>query len=380
MKKILLIVPNLGIGGQEKIAVETARLLDTEYEVDIVVFERLEKEYRTKANIININLGTQNILFKKIITVLKRNTEIKKLKKKNNYIASYSFGDIANVSNILSKVNEVCIASIHGFSSIPKSIFSKIFYKYLILRATHTVCVSKLIYEEMKRAVKLNSNKISVLYNPYDIEAINLLKEPAKKFSEDTFLAVGRLEEVKGYENLIYSFKIAKERKPNIQLKIIGEGSLKEDLQELVVKLNLENNIEFIGFKTNPYQYYSGAKAFVLSSYNEGFPNAIIESLACKTPVIAVDCFSGPREILLNDNNFSKSVEEIEICNSGILSPAFMMNDTDSERQKKQTQFAKAILYLLDNKEYYDSCCENGYKLALNYSSERYKDDLKRLF
>ena len=61
--------------------------------------------------------------------------------------------------------------------------------------------------------------------------------------------------------------------------------------------------IDFKGVFHNPFPYYKNAKFYVLCSKNEGLSNAIIESLACETPVVAFDCFSGPREIITNHEN-----------------------------------------------------------------------------
>lgn len=56
----------------------------------------------------------------------------------------------------------------------------------------------------------------------------------------------------------------------------------------------------FLGFKSNPYKYIANCDLLVLSSLYEGLPNVIIESIAIGTPVVATDCLSGPREILLD--------------------------------------------------------------------------------
>jgi glycosyltransferase involved in cell wall biosynthesis len=79
---------------------------------------------------------------------------------------------------------------------------------------------------------------------------------------------------------------------------IIGEGRDRPELQRLAIQEGIDDRVEMIGFKGNPYAYLRHASLFVLSSAWEGSPNALTEALALGIPVVATDCPSGPREIL----------------------------------------------------------------------------------
>ena len=81
---------------------------------------------------------------------------------------------------------------------------------------------------------------------------------------------------------------------------ILGEGSLREDLEKEVLDLKISNHVKFLGFVDNPYAYMREADVFVLPSLWEGFGNVILESLAVGTQVVSTDCPSGPSEILDN--------------------------------------------------------------------------------
>jgi glycosyltransferase involved in cell wall biosynthesis len=79
-----------------------------------------------------------------------------------------------------------------------------------------------------------------------------------------------------------------------------GVGSRDEQgrLEDLIRELQIEGDVELVGFASNPYQYMSRAAVFVLSSKWEGLPTVLIEAMACGSPVVSTDCPHGPREIL----------------------------------------------------------------------------------
>lgn len=114
-------------------------------------------------------------------------------------------------------------------------------------------------------------------------------------------LAVGRLHPQKDFPTLIKAF--AKVRKDQLaRLIILGEGSERASLVNLVKELHLSNDVSLPGYVDNPFCYMRKAAVFVLSSTYEGMPNVLIQAMACETPVVATDCKSGPREVLGNGN------------------------------------------------------------------------------
>ena len=82
MKKILLVVPSLGIGGQEKIAINTAIALKGEYDVKIVIFQKKEAEYDYPCEVVNLNVPSQKGTFRKIINQIVRIFKMAVLRKK----------------------------------------------------------------------------------------------------------------------------------------------------------------------------------------------------------------------------------------------------------------------------------------------------------
>jgi len=105
---------------------------------------------------------------------------------------------------------------------------------------------------------------------------------------------------VKGHDSLINSYLIVKNHLPNSKLIIIGDGPLRNELEQLIEKLALKDEVLLMGLRKNPYKYMAKSDIFVLSSKYEGFPIVLLEALACGLPIISTDCETGPREILDN--------------------------------------------------------------------------------
>ena len=119
-------------------------------------------------------------------------------------------------------------------------------------------------------------------------------------------LGVGRYHPNKDFPTLIRAFAKVRAGRP-ARLVILGDaapGKKRDkylaDIQALVAELGIGDDIDFPGFTINPYRYMSRAALFVLSSLREGFPNVLVEAMACGCPVVATDCPHGPPEILDN--------------------------------------------------------------------------------
>ncbi|WP_292654767.1 glycosyltransferase [Nitratifractor sp.] len=187
--------------------------------------------------------------------------------------------------------------------------------------------------------------KCIVVYNPFDFEKIRgEAQEPPKNWKKGgfTFLTVGRLDEGKNHRLLIEALAIL--QKSDAELVIIGEGPQKDALRHLIKRLGLENRVYLIGRRRNPFAWMRRADCFVFASNHEGFPNVLVEALACGTPVISTDCHSGPREILEGRTSYRKHEVGIRTVKCGILVPVgnveamaqameTVYNDTDLRRE-----------------------------------------------
>jgi N-acetylgalactosamine-N,N'-diacetylbacillosaminyl-diphospho-undecaprenol 4-alpha-N-acetylgalactosaminyltransferase len=175
------------------------------------------------------------------------------------------------------------------------------FLSHFLHKRHHLVCVSKAIKEKIMTEFSLK--KITTIYNPIDLEEINKLKNQFE-IKDDYILLIGSMNnEIKQIDQAIYAYSKTDLPNQKIKLMILGEGHFKKKYIKLVENLNLNEMVHFKGFVKNPFPYLKCARYLILTSKNEGFPNAIIESLSCQTPVISFNCFSGPNEVILNNFN-----------------------------------------------------------------------------
>lgn len=110
-------------------------------------------------------------------------------------------------------------------------------------------------------------------------------------------VAMGRLDAGKDYETLIRAFAELR-RHRRARLVVLGEGPLRGVLESRVRALDLSDSVDLPGFVPEPHAYVARARVFAHSSKFEGFGQALVEALACGTPVVSTDCAHGPAEIL----------------------------------------------------------------------------------
>jgi glycosyltransferase involved in cell wall biosynthesis len=150
---------------------------------------------------------------------------------------------------------------------------------------------------------RLPDELVTTVYNVLDIDRIDQLAAvtgPDWKSDRFHIVCSGRLHPDKGYLYLLEAIDDVVNRRElkQVQLHIFGQGPQELELQHFATARGLDGSVCFEGFNVNPFPAFRRAQLFCLSSLNEGMPNAVPEAMACRVPVLATDCHSGPREIL----------------------------------------------------------------------------------
>jgi glycosyltransferase involved in cell wall biosynthesis len=157
------------------------------------------------------------------------------------------------------------------------------------------ITVSQGVAADLREGLGIQHARIVTVYNPYDFDEIRRLasmSEPALP-AEPYIVHAGRFVRQKRHDVLLDAYAAAK--LPH-RLALLTEPS--PELDELIASKALSGRVFIAGFQKNPFPWYANAAALVLSSDFEGFPNVLVEALACGTPAVSTDCPSGPREIL----------------------------------------------------------------------------------
>lgn len=171
-------------------------------------------------------------------------------------------------------------------------------------KADLIISPSKGLISDLTEFMKAEESKIKLIYNP--TVTADIYEKAQQKTNHPWFeqkscpiiLGAGRLKPQKDFITLIKAFARVKRNFQDAKLVILGEGGQREELENLVTQLGLEEDVDLIGFQKNPYSFIAKADVFVLSSIYEGLPNILIEALALKKKIVATNCPSGPAEIL----------------------------------------------------------------------------------
>ncbi len=336
--KILILVDSLKVGGgsDRVAAILGSALHDEGYEISYLTLMDENPKYKFKGDYYTLNesdiYGENNL--KRGLNFLRYSPKIKRICKDLNIDTIISVGDPANFQAVLSRwlfKNKVHIIitqhmspEIHLDSKLKVKLI-KFFYP----RADETVCVSKDMERILNESYGIKNTR--TIYNMMDIEkniklSMEQLPEEYKELFNGkcfNFINVGRLNRQKGQWFLIRSFRKVVDQHENARLFILGEGKLKEDLEDLIIKLNLNENVFLLDVQENVFPFLKKCDCLIFSSLWEGLPIVLIEALSMNLPIISTDCKTGPREILCPELDLKKEIPYPYYCKYGILNEPF---------------------------------------------------------
>jgi len=351
-KRILVVIHRLRTGGgAQRIASEIgSRLSKRGHDVSFFTFYRSESSYDIEGNLFTLKGQRKFYPLEYSLDIVRSAKEINKICEKENIETVVSFLHRCNVSVLLSKIifgNDARI--IVSVRNNPRAMdkITNIQKKYLHPKADEVVVQTERIKQIIKQDFSIEN--VVVIPNPIKLEKIKELAEeeiPSKHkdiFENDfVFINVGGLREQKGQWHLLRSFKKVTQEIENPHLVILGEGELREELEDLRDKLDLNRVVSLLGNVDNVFPYLTESDCFVLSSLHEGYPNVILEALSQNLPVISTDCVSGPREILCPKLSLEEEIDYPYFGEYGIITPQLeektLFETIEEEPLSKQEQ------------------------------------------
>lgn len=335
MKRVLIAIHTLQMGGVEKIVINLLKNIDKEkFDVTLLsivndgiyinevkkipnikykyFFNSLFKKSRDNTNspFNKITSKIMNIIWKYYLFMIKYFPKYlykKNIKEKYDIEISFLEGKvakiIANSPNHDSKkmvwvhtdIENICRMNI--FKSLQEEIdcynkFDKI------------VCVSSDVKNHFIHKTGITEN-ILIQTNPINSEEI--IEKSKEKILENlkkdglVLCAVGRLAYEKGFDRLLKIHKRLLSENIKNTVWIVGEGGERKRLEKYISANNLENTVDLIGYTSNPYKYIKNADIFVCSSRIEGLSSVVIEATILEKPIVTTMC-SGMTDILGEDN------------------------------------------------------------------------------
>ena len=388
-KKVLFLIHTLGVGGAEKVLVDTVNQLSKTMDVTVMTVidtgafkEKLSSNvrYRTifslpkkyKNDSSGSLLSNKSSLMKKFFVffyqIIWRFMPTKLIYNKfikDNYDVEVAFLEGITAKCLRHSKNKKVVWIHVDLLNENKS--DKVFHsikdqKKCYASFDKVICVSEVVKKQFVSKYGDLNNSVSVLYNP--INKKDIVEKSLEKV-EDLIIdnsicniaTIGRLSPQKGYDRLIEVVKRLVDLNYKFKLYIIGVGPLYDEFIEKVNTLSLNNYIEFLGFKKNPYKYITKCDFFVCSSYAEGFSTVVSEASILEIPTVTTDC-SGMKELFLN-NEYGYIVE----------------NNTDD--------LFEGVKYFLDNKKviknYKNKLVELGSRFDIEKSVKEIEDMLHEI-
>jgi len=187
--------------------------------------------------------------------------------------------------------------------------YTRLLYRLLYRRADRVICQSAAMAAELGAALAVSADRLAVLPNPVEVDALRARVADLPSLWSGLgsghgsgpgphLLAVGRLASEKGFDQLLQAMVAVRMQFPSADLVIAGAGPEEAPLLELRRNLDLDAAVSFAGHVAEPFRFYPGATAFVLSSHHEGLPNALLEAAAAGLPIVTTPASQGLVDLL----------------------------------------------------------------------------------
>ena len=372
-RHVLFFITSLRYGGAERVVVNLSRALvkSGRYKVTIMLLEdRADYSISDEVETLRLYYGHRGFI-EKTRSLICDPFILKDYIENHKVDIVLSFMQRPNVINMLSRALgsrhlaylNVRVYLTKQYENIPGIVrlFGKHILKRLWRYADRTIVNSQYILDEITSQFAISPDTVDLVYNPLDIKEI--VDETKEHVEEEWFerkdipviMNVGRLTKQKGHIYLLKALSLMASKYP-VRLAIIGDGELKNNLVKEARRLGISDKVFFMGWRKNPYKYIARSDVFVLPSLWEGFPNVVLEAMACRCPVVVSDCLSGPSEILM-PQEYAKDKKDIIETKYGML-----VNNLNAKN------LSKAIEYILKDKSILKKYSDAGFERANHFN------------
>lgn len=305
---IALFIPTLTGGGAERVTLNLARgLIENGHNVDLVLVSKtgpLSDDIPDEARLVVLGGSRTSLSVPRLARYLtKVNPDV--------LISALAHANIFSIiAGQMSRSDTKIVITLHNNYSTSSQVNTSLKWKIttrlariLYPKADSVIAVSRGVANDIQEFLGLNDALVTYVYNPVvtpdKLAHVKSLRTSSSKNSQTAMLlAVGRLAPQKDFANLLKAFRIVLDSGVDAHLKILGEGPLRQELENLVSELNLERFVSMPGFVPNVFQHMVESDLFILSSLYEGLPTVLIEALAAGCNIVSTDCPSGPHELL----------------------------------------------------------------------------------
>lgn len=342
--KILHLLSSSKYSGAENMVCQIKEMLEYDKKIEII--------YCSPDGEIKNILNKKKIKFKplKQMSIMEIRRVMKEIKPqivhahdmKASFLAALSCSEIPLVSHIHN----------NNFQSRKLSLKSLCYY-YAAKKSKHIIWVSRTCYEGYIFHSKFKE-KSSILYNIINYKSLKREVEKDKNQYDYDVVYLGRLCEEKDPQRLMRVLEKLVLKRPKTKIAIIGTGNLEKYVVEIIKNNEYLLNIDFLGFKSNPYKILSSAKVMIMTSKTEGTPMCVLEALSLGTPIVSTPV-GGINDLIETNIN------------------GFLSNDDE--------ELVSAIYDILENKDKYKllskNCCD---KISKIMDVEEYKNKLLDIY
>ncbi len=341
--KILIVVLSDKAGGAEKILRYCANYFQSKgYGCEIVIFGNKSSDFWNDFN--TYYLGSLNLsaVFKLIRFIRNK----KYFLASSSLILANSLLGLLRILGFLKCKNLIIRESTQVFKRFNLIKLIPIYFLYFPYLTSDKIIfqTEEMMLDVIRYCPFLKRKKYVVKHNPLDTSVIDKLVNKNSYINYPYIFAAGRLVNVKGFDLLIKAYNMSNTKLTH-KLIISGDGPEMKNLITQANKLQLSENVIFVGFQNNVYPLIKNTDLCVISSRIEGFPNILNEMIYLNDKVLSSHCTAAVSKIdfILNSdiNNIEKFAQDIDI--------AISTNLNSSKRQSKINYISR-----LDINDYFD--------------------------